>query len=104
MVWGVVEDHGGGVEPQAIQMVLAHPVDRVLDEELAYGRAVGAVEVERLPPVGDVAIGEIAGREGVEVAVVRSEVVVDDVEDHPEPETVRGVDEAPEVIWPTVEA
>ena len=39
---------------------------------------------------------------GVEVVPGRAEVVVDDVEEHHQPEPVGAVDEALEVVWRTV--
>ena len=45
----VVDDRVGGVEPQAVDVILVHPVQRVLDEELAHHVAVRAVELTAAP-------------------------------------------------------
>ena len=52
---GVVVDVLRGVEPQAVEVELVDPVGGVGDEELADRPGVGAVEVDRLAPVGLVA-------------------------------------------------
>ncbi len=69
------------VEPQAVDVVLVHPVQRVLDEEAAHRGAVRAVEVHALAPRAAVPVGEVVRAEGVGVGAVRPEVVVDHVED-----------------------
>src|SRR4051794_1613704 len=47
----VVVDGLGGVEPQAVDVELVHPVPGVGDEELADRARLRAVEVERLAPL-----------------------------------------------------
>ena len=91
---GVVEDRVDGVEPQAVDVEVAHPLLGVLDRPLAHAalRVVDRVAPERL-----VAVGEV-GAERAERLVPRADVVVDDVEDHAETCGVRGVDEAREPL------
>jgi hypothetical protein len=92
-----------GVEAQAVEVKFVDPVGRVADEELAHRRGVGTVEVDRVAPFVVVAIGEVGRRERSQVIADRSEVVVDDVENHRDAAAVRGVDEAAEVVRAAVE-
>ena len=69
-----------------------HPEEGVADHEVAHRVAVGTVEVDRLPPGGAVAVGEV-GSEAAEVVPLRAEVVVDHVEDHRQPLAVAGIDQ-----------
>ena len=62
------------------------------------GCGVVAVEIQRGAPVVDVAAGEVAGRELLQMVAVGADVVVDDVENDGEPGLVSIVDEAAEVI------
>ena len=56
-----VVDVLGGVDPEAVDVELVDPVDTVRDDEFAHRPAVRAVEVQRLAPVGAVAVGEVVG-------------------------------------------
>ena len=94
----VVEDRLRRVEAQSVQVELADPVARVAENEIARALRVLAVEVQRFAPFGVVARAEVVRAEALQVVAVRPEVVVDDVEDHGEPERVRAVDEALECI------
>ena len=53
----VVEDGLRGVEPEAVEMKVANPVQRVPDHEIARAVRVRVVEVQRLAPVGAVTRG-----------------------------------------------
>ena len=48
----VVVQGVGGIQPQAVEVIFAHPVPRVLDEEAAHPVAARAVEVDRPRPTG----------------------------------------------------
>ena len=85
-------------------MVLAHPVCRVLQDELAHPLAVRSVVVDGVAPRRLVTVGEIVLAERPPVGAVRSEVVVDDVEDDPQTEAMRFVDEAAQVLGPAIGA
>ena len=100
---GGVDDGLGGVDPETVEVELADPVDGVGDEELPHRARLGVVEVERLPPVVVVTIGEVVRGEPVEDRAGRPEVVVDDVEDHSQSHGVGGVDEASHVVRAAVE-
>src|SRR4051812_16687105 len=77
---------------------------RVPEEELADGSRVSAVEVERVAPLGLVTLGEVVLGELCEIVAVRPEVVVDHVEDDGEPDVVRVIDEAAQVVRLAVES
>ena len=68
------------IETEPVEMELVYPVPGVLDEKRARRRR--PFEVDRAPPVIAVFVGEVVGREVVQIVAVRSEVVVDDVQDH----------------------
>ncbi len=75
--------HGvDGVEAQAVEVVLREPVERVVNEEVAHGAAVGAVEVDRRTPRRAVPLSEELRRVAVQVIALRAEMVVDHVEQH----------------------
>ena len=101
---GRIEDALRGVEPQAVEVELANPVRGVLDHELPHRTGVGPVEVDGVTPLVGVPVGEVRRRERLQVVAVRAEVVVDDVENHAEPERVRAVDEPPQIVRPPVGA
>src|SRR5437868_11953836 len=85
-------------------MIFIDPVAGIGGEELAHRAAVGAVEVQRLAPLGLVARREVRGRELLEVIAVGPEVVVDDVENDTEAKTMGAVDKTPEVVGASIQA
>ena len=88
-----------GVQPQAIEVVVAQPLHRVVDDVAAHLVGMRAVQVEGGSP--NVASGEI-GSEAVQIRARWTEMVVHDVEDHAQPTRVAGVHEALEAVWPAV--
>lgn len=98
---GAIEDDLRRVEPEAVEVVLVDPVARVLDEVLAASGL--RLEVDRLAPLVQPAIGEVAIRQLAQVIAARPEVVVDDVEDHAQPERMGPIDERAEVVRSPVE-
>jgi hypothetical protein len=98
---GGVLDLVDGVEAQAVEAELVDPHHRVVDEEVAHGAL--AVVDGRAP--GGLALGvEELRRVEAEVVPVRSEVVVDDVEQDHQAAGVGGVDEALEALGAAVGA
>ncbi len=87
-----VHERVDGVEPEAVHVKVADPVEGVLEEEAPHLVRAGPVEVERCAPGRRVGAREV-GAELREVVPLRAEVVVDDVEDDREPERVRRVHE-----------
>ena len=62
-----------------------------------------AVEVQRVAPLGGVAIGEVVRRERLQVVPVGAEVVVDDVQDDAEAEGVGAIDQPPQIVGRAVD-
>ncbi len=92
----LVEDRVHGVEPQAVDPVVADPHLGVLDRPFADRVGLRSVVVQALPPAGLVAVGEVGAEVGHRFVAGDAEVVVDAVEDHREAGGVGGVDEARE--------
>ena len=90
----VVVDRVHGVEPQAVDAVVARPHDRVLDRPLADS-ALGVVD--RLPPEGVVAVGEVRP-ECTDRLGAGADVVVDDIEQDAEPFAVCRIDQPGEPL------
>src|SRR6185437_6890687 len=58
VVGAAVLDRMHGVEAQSVEMIFLEPVERVLDEEVAHGPALGAVEIDRRAPWRPMTLGE----------------------------------------------
>src|SRR6202023_3396159 len=99
---GGVEHLLGRVEAQPIEMVFLDPIAGVGADELTNRPAVRPVEIDGLTPFILVAVGEIAFGKALQVIPVRTEVVVDDVEDDGDAERVSAIDEAAEIVRPAV--
>src|ERR671919_407171 len=78
---GVVQDGVDGVESQGVDVELGDPEEGIVDEKTTHFIAVRAIEVERAPPRGFVALGKV-GTVIRQIVPVWSEMVIDDVEDH----------------------
>ena len=88
--WRLVQEGVHGVEPQRVDVEVAQPPQRVVDEYAAPA-AARAVEVDP-GPQGWVPVGEVR-TEPRQVVPRRAEVVVDDVEEDAQAPRVAGVDE-----------
>ena len=98
---GVV-DRVDRVEPQPVDVEVAHPALGRLQDPFADGLGVLVVVVDRLAPERRVALGEVRPEGGQRRVPGRADVVVDDVEDDAEPVRVGGVDEPLEAERPAV--
>ena len=87
------------VEPEAVEVVVAQPHQRVVAEEPADLVAAGVIEIDRVAPRRVVAVGEIRA-EPAQVVAGRSEVVVDDVENDRQAAGVAGVDQPLQIVRP----
>ena len=90
---GIVPDGLDGVEAEAVEVILAQPVERVFDDEAADVSAAGVVVIDGIAPGSFVAGGEVRA-ELREVISLVAEVVVDDIEEDGEAALVGGIDEA----------
>jgi hypothetical protein len=95
----LVADRLHGVEPQAVEMILFEPVERVVDEEVAH-RTAGEVDADA--PWRVMALGEEVRRGRPEIVPLGAEVIVDDVEEHHQPARMRGRDQGLELVRRTV--
>ena len=103
MIFRSIENCLRRVEPQPVEMILVDPIARIGDEEFARRPGIGTVEIDGLTPFVVVAIGEISRGEQFEIVSVRAEMVVDDVEDDGDPESMGAVDEAAKIHRSAVE-
>src|SRR5205823_3386909 len=90
-----IEDAVDGVQTKAIEVALAHPIERVVDEVAPDLVTLRPIEVDRLTPRRAIPVGEVRPEFG-QVISFRPEVVVDDVKDDAEPDAVSPIDEAAE--------
>ena len=79
------------VQPQAVQVIVAQPHQRVADQERAHLVRPGLVQVDRRAPRGDVRLGEVRSEVGQPVA--DADVVVHHVEQDGQPARVARVHE-----------
>ncbi len=96
----VVEDRVHGVEPKTVDVVVPNPELCVLDRPFAHGRLA---VIDRVAPERFMLAREIRP-EHAQRLVARTDVVVDDVEEHCEPGCVRSIDETREPVRPAVRA
>ena len=89
----VVEDGMNRIEAQPVEMKFVEPVERVVDEEIAHWPAPRPGEVDRGPPRRLVALGKKIGRVPRQIISFRSEMIVDDIEEHGEAAGVAGFDQ-----------
>src|SRR4051812_30394067 len=82
-------------------MELAHPVKRVLNEEVPHLVGLRAVEIDCRAPRRFVALGKI-GAEVSKIISLGAEMVIDDVENDRETAPMTGVDEPLEALRPAV--
>src|SRR4051812_37908566 len=84
-------------------MIFANPICRVFPKVLPDGPAILSVEVDALPPVCSVLFREIKRRELGQVVAVRPEVVVNDVQNNGDAESMRLIHKTSHVLRPPVE-
>src|SRR3954452_6408673 len=93
----------GRVEAKAVEMEFFDPITAVADEEFADRPGARAVKINRVAPLGGSFAVDVVVRENTEIIPVRSEVVVNDIEDDREADRVRAVDKKPQVIRRTIQ-
>src|SRR5215213_7494986 len=95
-----LRDRMYGVEPKSVEMIIAKPIQRVLDYESAH---LWHTVIDRAPPRG-MRLREERRRITVQVISLGAEVVVDDVEKHHQPAQMRFVDQRLEIFGAAVGA
>src|SRR3569833_3027942 len=103
MFAGGVVDVLSGVEAQAVEVKFLYPVAGVGEEDFADRPVIGAVEIDRIAPLGVIAIAEIVRRKLPEIIPVGADVVVHHIEYHAHTETMGAVLEAPKIVGGAVE-
>ena len=84
-------------------MILIDPKARIGDEEFAHWAGRGTVEIDRLTPIVDVAVGKIILRERFQIVSVWAEMIVDNVKDDGDPEGMSAVYKASKVLGSAVQ-
>src|ERR1700721_1343962 len=92
----------GGIEPQPIQMEFPDPVCGVRQIKLTNRPAVHAIEVDGVAPIGRVLQTEIIVAEFPQIVSVRTQVVVDDVQNDAHLVTMRGIDKGAELMGSSI--
>src|SRR6185503_19229602 len=90
-----------GIEAEAVDVIVAQPLERVVAEEPAHDVAAAPIEIHGIAPRGAIPIREVRP-ETREMIPARSEVVVDDVHNDGEPSRVTPVDETLQPIGAAV--
>ena len=98
----VVDDRVHGVEAQPVEMEFLEPIERVVHHEVAHRTARVAVEIDRRAPRRVMPLGEEVAGDDVQVITLRSEMVVDDVEQDREAARVAGLDQRLQVLGAAV--
>jgi hypothetical protein len=96
-----VDDGVDGVDPEAVEVVVPQPHERVVAEEASDLVATGPVDVDRITPRRPVPVREVRA-EVSEVVADGPEVVVHDVQDHRESPGVAGIHQALEALRPAI--
>ena len=89
------------VQPQAVDVVLVEPVQRVLDEERMDVFAPLAVQIDAAAPA-IIPVRQVLAAELERVVARRAEVVVDDIEQDREAEAVGLIDQSSQIVGPAV--
>ena len=97
-----VDDRVEGVDPQPVDVEVAHPALGALQHPLAHRAGGGVVEVRRASPRRRVLVGEVRAERVVGRRARRADVVVDDVEQHAHAGRVGGIDQAGEPVGSAV--
>ena len=87
----------GRVEPQPIEVKLVDPIPGIGHDEVADTVALFSVVIDRGSPLRP-SSGQIGRRELGQIVPVRTQMVVDDVQNDTDPEGVRAVDECAKIV------
>ena len=103
MFGGIVQDRLRGVGAQAVEMELVDPVTSIGDEKISHRSRIGVVEVDRLAPFIAMSVAGVGRRKLFEKIAGQSEMVVNHVQQHPDADRVRLIDESPQVVGRAVQ-
>src|SRR5215469_7274344 len=91
-----------GIEAQSVEMILAQPIKRILNEELPHHFASPTIEINSLAPWRVVMIREEFGSVEPQVIPFRSEVVVDNIKKYHQASMVGNLHEMFQIMRSTV--
>ena len=91
------------IQAQPVEVKLVDPVPRVGGKKVAYRPGSRPVEVEGIAPLTPIAGGDVLLGELTQKIPGRSEVVVDDIQDHPDAQLVGPVHETAEIVGLAIE-
>src|SRR4051812_41171468 len=80
------------VEPQAIEVVISQPHQRVIAEKAPHLVAIRAIKVDRITPRRLMPLRKIRAEQR-QIVAARTEVVVNDIQDDPQSTRVARVDQ-----------
>src|SRR5947199_4135474 len=83
-------------------MKFIDPVPSIGDKKLADGSGIAAIEIDAIAPLVRPLPIDVIVRKDAEVIAVRTEVIVDNIEDYREAERMRAVDKKTKVVRRTV--
>src|SRR5256885_2891256 len=98
-VWARIVSNGmNRVQTQSVEVILLQPVQRIVNEKIAYGPAARAVKIDRLSPRGAMTIGEELRRVKSQIIAFRPKVVVNHVQKHHQIFGMRRINQALQVF------
>ena len=100
----VVDERVRRIEAEAVDVKLAQPVERVVEDEATHQRGAGPVEVHGASPRVRVPVGQVVIAEVGDVRAFGAEVVVDRVENDRQAVAVCRIHERAEIVWSAVGA
>src|ERR1700758_1172131 len=72
----------GSIKPEPIEMKLADPVLGILNKKFTNGFRIEPIKVEGFSPLRLVSIGEVVGRKEGKIITVRTDVIVNHIQDY----------------------
>ena len=104
VLFRLIRDRVDGVEPQSVESVLVQPVEDILNEEIANDFAAFAVEVDRRAPWCLVLFGKEGLGIRMQVIAVRTEMVVDHIQEDHQSLLMCGLNQVLQIFGPSVTA
>src|SRR5690242_8807805 len=89
------------VKAQRVDMTFLKPIERVLDEQFAHGRAIGFIEVYRFAPRGVITTCEKWAKR-TEIIAFGTKMVVDHVQNHGYSAGMRCINELLKSDWSSI--
>src|ERR1700674_5903122 len=98
----LIENRVDGIEAQPVEMELLQPIERIVYEKITHRPVMRPGKIDRGAPWRMVAAGREIRNDRRQIMALGTEVVVDDVEKDCEAAGVTRLDEALQVVRPTV--